>query len=81
MWDKIIAFVVLSSTDPSKISLTIKGLAGFLIPIIVLMFGWDETTAGQFVTDIALFASAAVALFGLARKLWLTYAGKNKAIQ
>jgi hypothetical protein len=81
MWNKIITFVVLSSTDPSKISLTIKGLAGFLVPLVVLVFGWDDTTAGAFVADLATFAAAAVALFGLGRKLWLTYIGENKALQ
>lgn len=80
MWDKIIAFIWLSSSDPSKVSLTIKGLAGFLIPILMLVFGWDETTAGAFVFDLAGFAALGVTLIGLGRKLWLTYTGKNKAI-
>ena len=81
MLDKIFAFIWLSSADPSKVSLTIKGLAGFIVPILIMLFGWDATTAGEFVTDIAGFAALAVTLIGLGRKLWLTYTGKNKALK
>lgn len=77
---KIVSFILLSSADPAKVSLTLKGLAGFVIPVLMFYFGWDEGAAGEFFSQTVFFVSSTIALFGLARKLWLTANSRNMAI-
>ena len=79
---KIVQWVVYSSADPAKLSLTLK--AG--LPFVLLLLGWSgvekaviEPLADEFVTDsanalalVVQAGTALVALAGLARKIYLT---------
>ena len=71
---KIVNWFIKSSADPSKLSLTLKSLAGFAI-----LFGVDGVLVNEGVGHIMLFAtalgqilSAGLALYGFGRKIYLT---------
>lgn len=79
-FEYIFNWLWLSSSDPSKVSLTVKGLAVYIVPILVMYMGWDTSTAGSFVTDMATVFATMLTLVGLVRKLYLTWQGENKAL-
>lgn len=65
--------LIASSTDPKKVSLTIKSIAAF-----VVLFGLDSVIVNQaadqltnLIAGIGMTISAASALYGLARKAYL----------
>jgi len=80
MLSTIYNFIVYSSADANKISLTIKSASFIIIPVLMAYFGWDESMAGDFISDVVTLTTAAFALFGLARKIVLTYFGENEAL-
>lgn len=62
-----------SSVDPTKLSLTVKGLLIALVPLAISLFGLDEADLLQFIEQVTLLIAGAVTLWGLVRK-WV---GKN----
>lgn len=80
MLSTIYNFIVYSSADPEKISLTIRSAAFVIIPVLMAYFGWDESTAGEFISDVTTLTVMAFTLFGFARKIILTYLGENRAL-
>ena|SRR3990167_892451 len=89
---KIIAWVLLSSKDPNKVSLTVKGvLTGAVVWIVWWggLFGlhFDPESLGQIVevvstvVQLALTLGSMVAtLWGLLRKIWKTAKGTNEVL-
>jgi hypothetical protein len=67
--------LIQSSADPTKISLTIKGLSVFVPSLVMLAatFGidLDPQTVGEFVNELAVMTGAMMTLVGLLRKLVL----------
>lgn len=63
-----------SSHDPSKISLTIKGLVIFIpaLAILLKVFGIEtsEQTLIEIVNQLAVTVSGLVVFYGLIRKSW-----------
>ena len=93
MLKTIFQFVVYSSKDPSKISLTLKGFAGVVGTIVVTIaavFGFEAIPATEIsnffkdtvdaVLTIIGSISALVTIYGGVRKLFRTATGDNKAI-
>lgn len=75
MLRNIFQWFVYSSTNPQVISLTLKGL----IPLLVL-FGIDASvgdtlvdTINQLVLNLGLVFSGFLTLYGIVRKVWLTF--------
>jgi hypothetical protein len=92
MLKKIFQWIVYSSANPTKVSLTLKGagvtVIGFLVPVIGLThiaIGGDPSTVLNSILDsiasivqVALtLVGAIVGLYGLVRKVWLTVTGQN----
>lgn len=86
IWD----WVVWSSANPDKISLTLKGIIAGAI-VVLSIFGItnplseEETNSFilafvQFLQTVVAIASSAAVLIGFVRKVWLTITGNNKAI-
>ena len=85
MFIKFLVWLVESSKDPSKLSLTLK--AG--IPFILIFIAWanlgdkiDAAIVNQFIemivnviAIIAQLVTALIALYGFGRKIYLTYKG------
>lgn len=62
-----------SSKNPEKISLTIKGLAPFIV-LMLGLFGVDaikESDIMELITSIGVALSAGVSVYGLLRKLYI----------
>lgn len=76
---KILSWLIVSSNDPSKISATIKGVGLMLIPIIaaivVTVTGVDipQSSWIELLDGVISFAGAALALFGISRKIYLSF--------
>lgn len=73
------SWVVVSSADPKRWSMTIKGLLAMFVPILASLAGLDTDTLNGLVQTIAqtveyglYFVGALVALYGLVRKLYNT---------
>ena len=67
-----------SSTNPEKIATTIKGLAIYLIPIVILLarnagVELAEVDLTELVNQVALLVATVVTLFGLIRKIVLKF--------
>ena len=92
MFKKVFQWIIYSSADPSKVSLTIKSvgvlLVSWLIPIIGLthvnLGGDPSATLNGLVDAFAQLVQALLALvgaiagaYGLIRKVYLTTTGKN----
>mgnify|MGYP003407973175 CR=1 FL=1 len=89
---KIIAWMLLSSKDPQKISLMIKGVLTGVVTYVVFFAGLFHINLAP--TDINSVIEAIVKIielllsvvsviataWGLIRKLWTTATGKNKVI-
>jgi len=93
MLKTIFQFIVYSSKDPSKISLTLKGFAGVVATLAVAVgaiFGFNEIPVNEVsnyfkdfvdaILTIVAGISALVTVYGGVRKLILTAKGENKAI-
>lgn len=78
---KVWAWLVWSSNDPAQLSLTLKAGVPFVITIAALSghvidgMVADQAAAAiaDEVTAVVQVVTGAVALFGLARKIWLTW--------
>lgn len=90
---KIIDFIVWSSVNPEKVSLTVKGFLAMCISIAVPTLTLIGVTAVgnadltaisaqilSVITDSLTVASGLVTLYGLVRKVYLTLKGENKAL-
>lgn len=91
--EKTIQWLLLSSADPTKMSLAIKGILMGIIPVIVSLTGLTGiagvdasslTIAVDAIASIVQVAltivSSAMTLYGLIRKLWTTIVGENEVI-
>jgi hypothetical protein len=72
-----------SSADPTKLSLTIKGVLLSLLPIILVVTGMTEETVQpiidgivQIVFLVTSLISAVQIIYGLIRKIYFTQAGE-----
>jgi len=70
--------IIRSSVDPSKISLTVKGIGVAVIPVILFIggiFGFDfvELDLTQLLNAIATLVSAVLIVYGLIRKFMVKY--------
>jgi len=89
---RIWEWIVYSSADADKIGLTVKGFLAGLIPVVLFLTSAAKINVGQEQLTVLVDAaavlvqallgavSAAMFLFGLGRKIWLTIAGKNDVI-
>ena len=72
----ILQWIVNSSANPEKLSLTIKGAVVFVPSLIILLslFGFKASPESltELINLLATFAGAAFMLFGLGRKIYLT---------
>lgn len=91
MLKKIYNWIVLSSNDPSQVSLTIKGIGGLIVStgsfwaLLHLPVSPDSVTSifdsfATLATQILGAVSTLATLYGMIRKLGLTILGQNKAI-
>ncbi len=65
-----------SSTDPTKVAMTIKGIALGLIPLITLLLGangYDVTTTDltEMVEALTAVAASTITAYGVGRKIVL----------
>lgn len=89
---KIIAWIIFSSNNPEKVSLTIKSVATALITLATVYAGFanvqlDSATLTRlvdlvvsFVQGAFLLVSTGMSIYGLGRKVFLTLKGKNPVI-
>lgn len=90
---KIIAWIVLSSKDPNKVSLMIKGVLTGVITYVVFFAGvfhlniaeGDLKTLAESATKIVEVTLTFISLFmstgGMIRKIYTTAIGTNKVIK
>jgi len=69
--------LVVSSSDPTKVSLMLKGLAVAIAPLMMAVFGITEANYGEIVNMMVqlmslslTFASVAMTLYGALRKIF-----------
>ena len=83
----IFNWLVLSSKNADKVSLTIKGLfaslAIFSGLLQIPLETWTELEAQTvaLVGNTALLVSSVVGFYGAVRKVWLTYRGENAVLK
>lgn len=89
---KFFSWIILSSRDSEKVSLTVKAFFTGLITVATILAGLSHITlpgdtltafadAGvTFVQAILLVVSSIATLYGLARKLWTSFRGTNAVI-
>lgn len=92
MMKKIVNWVVLSSKDPNKFSLTVKGVLGGAVTLLTIFLGTQNIELpSEMLTAVveavvvamqAFFAlvSAVAVVWGAIRKILLTIKGQNKSI-
>jgi len=79
---------IMSSADPAKVSVTIKGLLTAILPIIIMVSGAKEADVNMLVDAIVNVAfygmslvSAGITIYGLMRKLamgrWSAFESKD----
>lgn len=85
-------WLVLSSANPEATSLTVKAALTFVVTYATVFAGLAHVQLPggqlttlvdalvQFVQAVLMALSAAVAVYGAARKLWLTVSGKNPVV-
>lgn len=73
------SWVVVSSADPKRLSMTVKGLLTMFVPILASIAGLDTDLLNGLVQTIAqameyglYFVGTLVAMYGLVRKLYNT---------
>lgn len=89
---RVLEWLVKSSADASKWSLTVKAVLYGLIPVAVHFLGLANIQIGsdaltqvvdsiaQFIVVIGGVITGSVAAVGLIRKIWTTLAGENDVI-
>lgn len=77
MENKLIPWLIRSSEDPKKISLSVKGILLGIAPVAVILFGWNSADINSLVGAIAIVVemtfgtiSAFFVLWGLLRKFF-----------
>lgn len=85
---KFLNWLVYSSVDPDKISMTVHGTLVAIIPILIFVahtlgFQWTNDQATVLVNDITSSVAAALILYGGVRKILITIRGlfTKKAVQ
>ena len=80
--DNFGTWIVASSANPAAVSLTLKGIASYVVPIVIVLSGATHLSIGsdqlnmivdgiiQLVTAILVVVSTGVTTFGLIRKLF-----------
>ncbi len=91
----IFQWVVYSSANPAKLSLTLKGISVFALTLISVYAGLAHIDISSitsvdftrivdafisFIQAVATIASAVITVYGILRKVILTLMGRNKAI-
>jgi|GEM_PF-2883593 len=88
--DLIARWIVLSSANPSEVSLTIKGALVGALPLIMAGIGLAHLNIGQdaitpifdtiasIVQGLLTLVSLGVMLYGMLRKVWLSIKGTNQ---
>ena len=80
MINTILTWILVSSADANKLSLTIKGMLGYLVPVLMYTFNLDQGSADIALSDAATLLSTLVFAVGLARKIYLTLTHRNEAL-
>lgn len=91
---RFIQWLILSSKDPGKISLSVKGFGLMLVPILITIGGLtsiqipDQQGLESIIEGIAAIVqivfgivSAIVTIYGIIRKIMITLKGENKVIE
>ena len=70
----LISWIVYSSENPEKFSLTLKGALATVLPVALLLaqqlgFSLDSSNVEAFILSVITILTTAVTLFGLVRKL------------
>jgi hypothetical protein len=75
---KIIDWIIYSSQDPAKLSLTVKGALTACIPLVIAIFGVvfniqvDQVALLKMVSQASVVLGASLALVGAVRKVYIT---------
>lgn len=92
LFKMIVRWVMLSSQDPAATSLTVKASLAALLTWITMAAGLGHITLPidqisglfdlvvQWIQTALLLVSTSVAIFGAARKIWLTISGNNPVL-
>lgn len=85
-----IIWLLVSSKDPNKLSLFVKGFLGTVVTVLTMVFGLANVQVGDLtpivdsivsvVQAIAVLISAVVALVGLVRKVIATIKGQHAGL-
>lgn len=90
---KIFKWLVISSADPKKISLTVKATLMGIIPLAIALSGMADvpleqnsmqavaTSVAQFVETALTLVSVTLTTAGLIRKVYLSVIGENAVLQ
>lgn len=90
---KVFKWLVVSSADPKKVSLTVKAVLTGLIPLAIAVSGVTEipldqnsmqavaSTVAQFVETALTLVSITLTAAGLLRKIYLSVIGENAVLQ
>lgn len=91
---KILDWLLASSADPQKVSLTLKGVLIGVIPTIIAFAGLTGVTIpdqealtsivndGSMIVQILLgMVASAMTVWGLLRKIWRTWNGTNEVLK
>ncbi len=91
--NRIARWIVLSSANPSQVSLTVKAVLVAALPYVMLLIGAGHWNVGQdqvsmvinSASDIIFYLLSAIAAvmgaLGVGRKLWLSLSGNNPVNQ
>ena len=86
---KVFQWIVYSSTDPSKIALTVKGVGGSVITVLIILAGITHVQLQsadltaildgivQTITALLGVVSAFATVYGAVRKVWITVSGQH----
>jgi hypothetical protein len=89
---KVFDWLLLSSADPSKVAVTVKGFLTMVAAAFIPLLGLTHINLGNdtvntvidgvslVIQDVMVAVGAAGTLFGVVRKAWLTVTGKNQVI-
>jgi len=77
---KLFTWIVYSSENPEKLSLTLKGIVASILPIALLLgqqlgFSLDGANAEQFALSVVTVFTTAITLIGAIRKIYNTFIG------
>lgn len=79
---KFLNWLVYSSEDPSNFSLTLKGIAATVFPIVIMLvqqlgFTLDTSKAEAFVLSVIAICTTVITLLGAVRKIYNTMSNKE----